>query len=629
MDSQSPLSILAHLRHELRTPINAIIGYSEMLLEEVEETNQNRAYLSEELGRIRECGVQLLASINTFLNPSSLPHNQLDLQEILTNPELPAKLQKPTQVVINYCQKLIPTVEMDFVADLEKINQAANRLLAEIDNMVNLNPVDLSVQELEKKAIAEGVAEPIAERGGRSIAEAIAKQISQPPSRATTQHEKSLIVCELDPQSPSNLDQIDTEDNPNSLKIRKIVSDGSCALSTILVVDDNETNRDLLSRQIEAQGYQAVTAIDGKQAIQMIQTGEYDLILLDIMMPELDGYEVLKWIRNSDWRHLPTIMISALDEMDSVIRCIEMGAEDYLAKPFNPVFLKARIGACLEQKRLRDQESLYVAQLAEANNKIISLNSRLEAENLRLSAELEITKRLQMMLLPKEKELSQIENLDIAGFTEPADEFGGDYYDVLQHHGRITIGIGDVTGHGLESGVLMLMVQTAVRTLMENNETEPKKFFEVLNRTIYKNVQRMDSTKNLSLCLVNYHEGVLSLSGQHEELVVVRSNGSVERIDTIDLGFPIGLEETIEDFIFQAQVQLNTGDVVVLYTDGVTEAENNLGVQYGLENLCAIVKQSYQESAQDIRQSVIANLRSHIGVQKVHDDITLVVLKQK
>jgi serine phosphatase RsbU (regulator of sigma subunit) len=622
IDTQSPLSILAHLRHELRTPINAIIGYSEMLLEEVEETNQASECLGEELERIRECGVQLLASINTFLNPPSLPHEQLSLQEIVANPELQAKLQEPTQVVINYCQKLIPTVETDFVADLEKINQAANRLLAEIDNMVNFHSVDLSLQQLEKNAIAE--------RGRSSIAEGVAEPITKHSPKVITQDGQDSIACELALQSQINLDQLDMVNNPDSLEIEKIASNSSnSAASTILVVDDNETNRDLLSRQIKAQGYQAVTAVDGKQAIQMIQTGEYDLILLDIIMPELDGYEVLKWIRNSDWRYIPTIMISALDEMDSVIRCIEMGAEDYLAKPFNSVFLKARIGACLEQKRLRDQESLYVAQLAEANNKIISLNSRLEAENIRLSAELEITKRLQMMLLPKEKELSQIESLEIAGFMEPADEFGGDYYDVLQHHGRITIGIGDVTGHGLESGVLMLMVQTAVRTLMENNETEPKKFFEVLNRTIYKNVQRMDSDKNLSLCLVNYHEGILSLSGQHEELVVVRSNGAVERIDTVDLGFPIGLEETIEDFVFQAQVQLNTGDVAVLYTDGVTEAENNLGVQYGLENLCAIVRQSYQQSAQDIRQSVIANLRSHIGVQKVYDDITLVVLKQK
>jgi serine phosphatase RsbU (regulator of sigma subunit) len=586
-DSQSTLSILAHLRHELRTPINAIIGYSEMLLEEIEEANQDSECLGEELEQIRECGIQLLSSINTCLNPPSLQNNQLNLQEILSNPTLQAELQQPTQVVINYCQKLIPTVETDFVADLEKINKAANRLLSEIDNMVNLNSVDLSLQQLESNAV------PTA----------------------------SLEIAPKPPKSQVNRDKTNSVDNLSSIS----VSD----LSTILVVDDNETNRDLLSRQIELQGYQAVTATNGKQAIEMIQTGAYDLILLDIIMPELDGYEVLKWIRNSSWRFIPTIMISALDEIDSVVKCIEMGAEDYLAKPFNPVLLKARVGACLEQKRLLDQESLHLAQLAEANEQITSLNSRLQAENMRLSTELEITQRLQMMLLPKEKELSQIENLEIAGFMEPADEVGGDYYDVLQHHGRVTIGIGDVTGHGLESGVLMLMVQTAVRTLMENNETEPKKFFEVLNRTIYKNVQRMDSDKNLSLCLVNYHEGLLSLSGQHEELVVVRSSGAVERIDTVDLGFPIGLEETIEDFVFQVQVQLNTGDVAVLYTDGITEAENNLGVQYGLESLCAIVKQSYQKSAQDIRQSVIANLRSHIGIQKVYDDITLVVLKQK
>ena len=248
---------------------------------------------------------------------------------------------------------------------------------------------------------------------------------------------------------------------------------------------------------------------------------------------------------------------------------------------------------------------------------------------MRLSTELEVTQRLQMMLLPKEKELNEIEGLEIAGFMEPADEVGGDYYDVLQHHGRVTIGIGDVTGHGLESGVLMLMVQTAVRTLMENNETDPKKFFEVLNRTIYKNVQRMDSDKNLSLCLVDYRDGVLSLSGQHEEMLVVRSGGIVERVDTIDLGFPIGLEETIEDFVFQAQIDLNQGDVVILYTDGITEAENNLGLHYGLENLCEILRQNWQKSARDIRQAVIKDLRSHIGVEKVYDDITLVVLKQK
>ena len=398
---------------------------------------------------------------------------------------------------------------------------------------------------------------------------------------------------------------------------------------TILVVDDHETNCDLLARQLEVLGYQAVRATNGKQAIAMIQQGIYDLILLDILMPELNGYEVLQWLKQSSWRHIPVIMISAVDEIDSVIQCIEMGAEDYLSKPFNPTLLKARIGACLQKKQWRDQETLYLAQLAAANAQISQLNGCLQAENMRLSTELEVTQRLQTMMLPQEEELNLIEQLEIAGFMQPTAEVGGDYYDVLQYGDRIIIGIGDATGHGLESGVLMLMVQTAVRTLIENNETEPKKYFEVLNRTIYKNLQRMNSDKNLTLCLVDYQDGILSFSGQHEELIVVRSGGIVERIDTINLGFPLGLEATIQDFIFQTQIELNPGDLVVLYTDGVTEAENHLGVQYGIDRLCSVIQHNWQKSASEIRRLVIESLHEYIGVHKIYDDITLVVVKHR
>jgi sigma-B regulation protein RsbU (phosphoserine phosphatase) len=139
----------------------------------------------------------------------------------------------------------------------------------------------------------------------------------------------------------------------------------------------------------------------------------------------------------------------------------------------------------------------------------------------------------------------------------------------------------------------------------------------------------MDSDKHLSLCLVDYHQGKLKLSGQHEEIVVVRAGGIVERIDTIDLGFPIGLEENIEGFIFQVEIKLESQDVVVLYTDGITEAENSYGQQYGLERLCQTLINNWTESAEQIRQLVIADVREHIGLHKVYDDITLVILKQK
>jgi serine phosphatase RsbU (regulator of sigma subunit) len=396
----------------------------------------------------------------------------------------------------------------------------------------------------------------------------------------------------------------------------------------ILVVDDSGINREILAAQVQAEGYQAVTAKDGKQAIQLIQTGTFDLILLDIIMPEVDGYEVLKWIRHSPWRHVPTIMISALEQIDSVVKCIEMGAEDYLTKPFNSILLKARLGTCLEQKRLRDLEAIYLRQLTKVNQQISQFNNSLQVENIRLSGELEVTQRLQQMLLPKEQELQQIESLEIAGFSEAAAEIGGDYYDVIQHAGRIFIGIGDVSGHGLESGVLMLMVQTAIRTLIENNETAPQHLFEVLNRTIYKNIQRLNSDKQITLSLVEYYDGTLSISGQHEEVLLVRQ-GEIVRIDTNDLGFPLGLVESIAEFTFEAQIPLETSEVVVLYTDGITEAENFQGTHYGLERLCTVLQKNWQQSAQDIRQAVIQDLRSHIGIEQVYDDITLVVLKRK
>lgn len=120
----------------------------------------------------------------------------------------------------------------------------------------------------------------------------------------------------------------------------------------ILVVDDNEMNRDMLSRRLQRQKYEVIVAIDGEQALTVIKEHSFDLVLLDIMMPTLSGYEVLERLKSDDeTRHIPVIMISAVDDLDSVVRCIELGAEDYLFKPFNPVLLKARVGASIRKNR--------------------------------------------------------------------------------------------------------------------------------------------------------------------------------------------------------------------------------------------------------------------------------------
>ena len=250
-------------------------------------------------------------------------------------------------------------------------------------------------------------------------------------------------------------------------------------------------------------------------------------------------------------------------------------------------------------------------------------------ENIRLGAELDVTRRLQQMLLPSPAELRQIEELDIAGYMQAAVEVGGDYYDVLQHDGQIKIGIGDVTGHGLESGVIMVMTQAIVRALLTSGETDAIRFLTSLNRTLFGNVDRMGSDKNMTLCLLDYTAGDMTISGQHEELIVVRKDGSVELVDTVDLGFPIGLERDIGDFVDKITIRLEAGDGVVLYTDGITEAENTENEQYGLTRLCDAIQQNWTSPADDIKDAVINDLLRFIGQQEIYDDITLVVIKQR
>ncbi len=124
--------------------------------------------------------------------------------------------------------------------------------------------------------------------------------------------------------------------------------------SLILVVDDNEMNRDMLSRRLKRLGHRTMVAEDGQKALDAIHENQFDLVLLDIMMPNLNGYDTLEQIKTTEsTQHIPVIMISAVDDLESVVRCIELGAEDYLFKPFNPVLLKARVGASLEKTRLR------------------------------------------------------------------------------------------------------------------------------------------------------------------------------------------------------------------------------------------------------------------------------------
>ncbi len=269
------------------------------------------------------------------------------------------------------------------------------------------------------------------------------------------------------------------------------------------------------------------------------------------------------------------------------------------------------------------------AELKDANDVITQLNEKLKDENLRLSAELDIARRLQMMVLPPASEMASIDDLDIAGYMEPADEVGGDYYDVLQIGDSVYLSIGDVTGHGLSSGVVMLMAQTAFLTLSQSGERNIDRILSVLNQVLYRNILRIRENKNMTLAVIQYSDKKYNLVGQHESVIICRANGTIEEIDTIDLGFPIGLEDDIDEFIFSKEFELAPDDVILLYTDGVTEAENHAQEQFGIENLMEILVKYHQLDATAIMERIMEDVYAFINGATIHDDISLMVIKQQ
>ncbi len=313
-ENRARTALLAHMRHELRTPINAIIGYSEMLLEDAED--EGYTFIGE-LQSILSAGNELLKLVNELLDQDKLEaRSDLDVGRL--GSDIRHALRTPINTVAGYSELLIEDAgeaELDdVVSDLRRIDGAARKLVDLISDIVEFPAAGAGLLEADTT-------------GASAMARDAMASIRAVGARTDEAEEEGIR-------------------------------------GAVLVVDDNESNRDLLSRQLERRGHTAAVAENGLQALAVVREQAFDLILLDVMMPEMNGYEVLHRLKaDQDLRHIPVIMISALDQMDSVIRCIEEGAEDYLPKPFNPTLLHARIGAALHKKKLHDVEQAYLERL--------------------------------------------------------------------------------------------------------------------------------------------------------------------------------------------------------------------------------------------------------------------------
>ncbi|MEG3926977.1 SpoIIE family protein phosphatase [Microcoleus sp. D3_18a_C4] len=650
---------LANTSHELRTPLNGMIGIAESMIDGA--TGETTEIQRKNLLMIALSGHRLSNLVNDILDFSKLRHKNIELQL------KPVGMREIAEIVIMFSNSLIGGKNLQLInkissdlppaeADENRLEQimhnlvsnaikftsegqveisaelvTEHNLISESDNVmhsylaVTISDTGIGISEDKFDRIFEsfeqGDGSTAREYGGTGLGLAVTKKLVELHGGEIKVESTIGVGSKFTFTIPVSEGEVEQRRDVFPVASFQLAADGlfdkelqsstvngqeKASQIKILIVDDEPVNLQVLVNYLSLRNYTITQANNGLEALEMIENNFIpDLILLDVMMPKMTGYEVTKKIRERyTLTEIPIVLLTAKNQVRDLVEGLSVGANDYLSKPVAKDELLARIQTHINLSRLR-------------------------AENIRISAELDITRRLQQMNLPKESELQAIEGLEIAGFMEPAEQVCGDYYDVLNCNGKVKIGIGDVTGHGLESGVLMMMVQTAVRTLMTNNETDTVKFLDTINRTIYDSLERMKCNKNMTLCLLDYSERTLTLSGQHEEMIVVRNNGEVELIDTMDLGFPIGLDADIADFVSSTSVELNLDDVVVLYTDGITEAFDINKVEYGLKRLVEIVKQNRQHSTIEIKETVIADVKRHIGEQKVYDDITLVVLKQK
>jgi sigma-B regulation protein RsbU (phosphoserine phosphatase) len=403
---------LSRIRHDLRTPINHIMGYCELLQEEEAVPGDFRP----DLEKIHGAGMQLLALIKEYFDEATFEEKSHDLQSLCH------ELRTPVNHIVGYAELLEEQADdrglAQLLPDLQKIADAGRTWLGLMEEYL-VRPT------MHALAAADGprVAAPILLRPG------------------------------IDFTSPS----------PRSATPSRI-ADGH-----LLIADDDASNREMLARRLQRQGYRVSLANSGLDVLRMARAQKFDLVLLDMIMPGLDGYQVLTRMKSDPaLSDIPIIIISSLDQENNVARCIEAGAEDYVGKPFNSIFLRARIGACLERKRLRDQERQTFEAL-KRSQKI-------------LCDELAEAAAYVRSLLPPALEKGPVR---AAWRFFPSTQLGGDAfgYHWLDDQ-RFAVFVLDVCGHGVGAALLSVSVMNVLRNRSMPNVdfAEPAAVLAALNQ---------------------------------------------------------------------------------------------------------------------------------------------------
>lgn len=549
-------ALLANLRHELRTPLNAIIGYSEMLIEDVQDLDEEegQAALRRDLETIHAAGTHLLALVNDILDPAHIEtaRQALDLEAL--GAQLHRELDDPLNSIIGYSAIWVEDAQQQgwagLVLDLQKIHTAGQCLLQLIDSVATAHRVQADTTSAEPRPLQDAMA----------------------------------AGCAPESETPAH--------------------------GYLLVVDDNEANRDLLARRLERQGYHVVLAESGRQALETLKQHSFDLALLDIQMPEMNGYEVCQQIKaDAATRDMPIIFISALGDLHDKIQAFTAGGVDYVTKPFQFQEVLARVETHLALRRLQIQLQDANQQLREANTK--------------MARELTLAGEVQASFLPRE--LPHVPGWQLAVSLRPSREMSGDFYDVERlPNGRWGILIGDVVDKGAGAALFMALSWILIRTYATQYPAQPELILSSVNRRILEDTAAHEFVTVFYGVLDPSTGELVYASGGHCPALLVRAQEQAEVQSLCNTGMALGIFPELT--WRQGVVQLAAGDVLVLYTDGITEAQDKQRRLFEEDRLRETLIANWGQPAETIRDAILRAVDEFVGDAPQSDDIALAVI---